>query len=212
MAIPTSSTSTNANLAGTLSGDELKDVGGGSASSTREAAETPVEAVKEMASEDPKKAHPQTMSAALDWFVGDEPVGGTEGDFTTLQINVGGDTPESKREIDWVIAPIGLDALRKIRRRANNTREARRTGVTDEFQTNLEIVAVCTVDPKLTDAAATLYQTGKIGSSDRVEALRYRFNSRPGIITQLAGKILTVSGFDEEDVQDKTQIDAAGNS
>lgn len=195
----------------TLSGRELKDVGSGS-EDLRDPAPSPTEAVKEMAGPNPEKAHPLTQSAALDWFVGDEPTGPSADDFTTLVINVGGDTPDTERKIDWTIAPIQLDVLRTIRRRANSTREARKTGMTDEFQTNLEIVAVCTVDPKLSDAARVLYEQGKISSADRVEALHYRFGKRPGIITQLAGKILTVSGFDEDDVQDKLQMEAAGNS
>lgn len=194
----------------TLSGRELRDVG--STAGPKEPITDPAQAVQEMAGPGGEKAHAQTQSAALDWFVGDEPVGGTAQDFTTLSVNVGGETEDTKREIDWTIAPIQLDVLRTIRKRANNTREAKKTGVTDEFQTNLEIVAVCTVDPNLAEAARSLHGQGKIPQADRVEALRYRFKNRPGFITQLAGKILTISGFDEDDIQDKLQVDAAGNS
>lgn len=194
---------------GTLSGKPLKDVGGGSTSATTGETVSGAEAVKEMAeTSKPENMSAATQQSALDWFVSSEPLGGEGGDTTIVQLNVG--DSDNPHYIDWTIRPIELDTLRTIRKRANNTREARKTGNTDEFRVNLEIVTAATVEPNLIEAASVMAAQGR-GPNDPVEALRIRFNKRPGFITQLAGKILTASGFDEEDVQDKAQVTAAGN-
>jgi len=191
----------------TLSGEPLKDVGGSNSALAEPTAGS--EAVKAMAdAQKPETAPAATQQSALEWFVSAEPLGGIGGDTTTVRLNVGGE--DDPHFIDWTIRPIELDALRAIRKRANNTREARKTGNTDEFRVNLEIVTVATVEPNLNEAAAMMSAAGT-APNDPVEALRIRFNKRPGFITQLAGKILTASGFDEEDVQDKAQVTAAGN-
>lgn len=184
----------------TLSGDPLKDLDDGIEELTDGA-----EAVKKVAeSKKPDKVDPAVQQSALDWFISSEPIGGKDGGLTTVRLNVG--TEDAPRWIEWKLRAIELDALRSIRKRAANTREARRTGNIDEFRVNLEIVAAATVEPDLGAAAEAL------GSGDPVETLRQRFYNRPGYITQLAGKVLTASGFDEEDVQDTTQVAAAGNS
>jgi hypothetical protein len=183
----------------TLSGEPLRDL------------DTPAddvegaEAVKKTAeSKNPEKLDPSVQQNALDWFLSSEPIGGKDGGLTTVRLNVG--TEDDPRWIEWKLKAIELDSLRSIRKRAANTREARRTGAIDEFRVNLEIVAAATVEPNLIEAAEAM------GVGDPVEILRNRFFNRPGYITQLAGKVLTASGFDEEDVQDTTQVKAAGNS
>ena len=189
-----------AKKAETLSGEPLRDLDSGEAPVTDSA-----EAVKAAAdSKNPERLDPATQQSALDWFLSSEPIGGKGGDITVVRLNVGSE--DDPRWIEWKLRPIELDALRAIRKRAANTREARRTGNIDEFRVNLEIVTAATVEPNLVEAAEAM------GSGDPVETLRARFYNRPGYITQLAGKVLTASGFDEEDVQDTAQVAAAGNS
>lgn len=188
------------NKTSTLSGEPLKDLDDGS-----DAMIDGGEAVKKVAeSKSPDKIDAAVQQSALDWFISSEPIGGKDGGVTSVRLNVG--TEDEPKWIEWKLRPIELDALRTIRKRAANTREARRTGSIDEFRVNLEIVATATVEPDLRAAAEAM------GSGDPVETLRQRFYNRPGYITQLAGKVLTASGFDEEDVQDTTQVAAAGNS
>lgn len=189
-----------AKKAETLSGEPLRDLDSGEADITDSG-----EAVKAVAeAKNPERLDASVQQSALDWFLSSEPIGGKGGDTTTVRLNVG--TEDDPRWIEWKLRPIELDALRTIRKRAANTREARRTGNIDEFRVNLEIVAAATVEPNLAEAAEAM------GSGDPVETLRARFYNRPGYITQLAGKVLTASGFDEEDVQDTAQVAAAGNS
>lgn len=188
-----------AKKAETLSGEPLRDLDASEAPVTDSAG-----AVKAAAeSKNPDRLDPATQQSALDWFLSSEPIGGKDGDITVVRLNVGSE--DEPRWIEWKLRPIELDALRSIRKRAANTREARRTGNIDEFRVNLEIVAAATVEPNLAQAAEQM-------GGDPVETLRARFYNRPGYITQLAGKVLTASGFDEEDVQDTTQVAAAGNS
>lgn len=187
----------------TLSGEALKDVGSTAEDSKGLTGAAAVEAMAE--TKHPEKIAPETQQAALDWMISNEPAGGTDGNLHTVSINVG--TDDEPNRIDWVLRPIEDKALRLIRKRANNTKEAKQTGVTDEFRVNLEIVAVCTVSPNLVEAATQI--PGSNG--DPIEALRIRFANRPGFITQLSGKVLSASGFDEDDVQDKAQVAAAGN-
>jgi hypothetical protein len=182
----------------TLSGKPLKDLDTGS-----EVNEGGGAAVKAAADSKPERLEPTTQQNALDWFLSSEPIGGRGGDITTVRLNVGNE--DEPRWIEWKLRPIELDSLRAIRKRAANTRDARRTGNIDEFRVNLEIVTAATVEPDLVAAADQM-------GGDPVEVLRSRFYNRPGYITQLAGKVLTASGFDEEDVQDATQVKAAGNS
>ena len=194
---------------GTLSGKPLKDVGsGGSKLPDQEGAAAVSQVAQAEGAKDMEQVSEQTQQSALDWFVSSEPLGGPEGDYATVQVNVGGQTDDNKKLIDWVLRPIALDTLRAIRKRANSTREARQSGVTDEFRVNLEIVAACTVQPNLREAAQSMKNSG----GDPAEALRIRFMTRPGLVQQLSGKILAISGFDDEDVQDKAQVKAAGNS
>lgn len=188
-----------AKSADTLSGEPLKELDG-AADSEKEGAEA-VKAAAAAKGKSVEKLDPTTQQNALDWFISSEPIGG---ETTSVRLNVG--TEDEPRWIEWKLRAIELDALRTIRKRAANSREARRTGNIDEFRVNLEIVAAATVEPDLKTAAE------KLGIADPAEALRQRFYNRPGYITQLAGKVLTASGFDEEDVQDAEQVAAAGNS
>lgn len=190
-----------AKKAETLSGEPLRDLDSGSETTITEGSDA-VKAAAEI--KNPERLEPSAQQNALDWFLSSEPIGGKGGDLTVVRLNVGSE--DDPRWIEWKIRPIELDALRAIRKRAANTREARRTGNIDEFRVNLEIVTAATVEPDLAAAAE------QMGSGDPVETLRARFYNRPGYITQLAGKVLTASGFDEEDVQDATQVQAAGNS
>lgn len=191
----------------TLSGEPLKDLGLDDDDPVEEIT-TGAEAIKAAAeTKQPDKLTPQTQQSALDWFIGAEPIGG-EG-IKVVKLNVGPE--DSPSWIEWKLKAIELDTLRKIRQRSANTREARRSGNVDEFRVNLEIVAAGTVEPDLNKAAKLMADAQGSGVPSAADVLRLRFHNRPGYITQLAGKVLTASGFDEEDVQDATQVQAAGN-
>lgn len=138
--------------------------------------------------------------AATAWFLSDDP--DDEGELTrTIEINVGGD---EEKHIPWTIRAIDLDSLRRIRRSISGTRAQRRQGgELDEVAANLKIVIEGTVNPDIAAGAQAL------GIASPETALKSRFRHKPGLIGQIAGEILSLSGYDEEDVR---EVQAAKNS
>jgi hypothetical protein len=160
---------------------------------------SPEALVKQAAAQ--KRLDAEEQSIALDWFLSDEP-DGSESQTRTIEINVG--SPTQEKWIPWEIRAVDLDTLRRIRRQAMGNRAQRRTGgEIDEVAANLRIVVEGTVTPDLLQAAKTL------GIADASEALRQRFSRKPGLLGQIAGEIMSLSGYDDEDVREAA---AAGNS
>ena len=137
-------------------------------------------------------------TSALDWFLNEEPKA-MEEETLTKELNFG--TQDEPRWVSWTIKPVPMEVMRAIRKKAGNTRAARQTGEVDEYRVNLEIVVEGTVDPDLRSAARQLHEEGR-GPADPVDALRAKFASKPGYITQLGAAIMTLSGFNDEDVRD----------
>jgi hypothetical protein len=81
---------------------------------------------------------------------------------------------------------------------------------------NLRMVAAATVEPDLrrrrerkgVEAADPLYGP--------VRTAQAQFGGKPGIVDQIAGKVMLLSGYDEDDVRratpETTMVRAAGNS
>ena len=147
------------------------------------------------------KLTPEDQDAALEWFLSTDPE--EDDEVTTIEINVG--TADKPRFIPWTIRSIDLDVLRRIRRQAmSGNRAARRAGgqEVDEIAANLRIILEGTVKPDIAAAAREL------GIADPATALRLRFKRKPGLLGQIAAEIMSLSGYDEEDVR---EAQAAGN-
>lgn len=139
------------------------------------------------------KVNPETADAATEWFLSDE-----EPLHKTVEINVGSEDEE--RWIPWVVRPIDLEVLRRIRRQsANTSRRGGPEGV-DEIQANLQIVVAGTVSP---DLKALAKQRGVPAPE---ELLRLRFVQKPGLLGNLASEILTLSGYDDASLRDPTVV------
>lgn len=150
------------------------------------------------AARDEKKITHGEATSALDWFLNEDPAAAAA-ETQTVELNFG--TQDDERMIPWTIRPVPMEVMRAIRKKAASTRLARTTGETDEYRVNLEIVVEGTVDPDIKAATETLNQQGRF-SGDPVDALRNKFQSKPGYIAQIAGRIMTLSGFNDEDVRD----------
>lgn len=197
---PTAERQPQGAAAGTLSGEPLKDLDEGAERADQQRSGP---AAVQAAARGQKLSDGE-QSEALTWFLG-QPID-SEIAAKTLNLNFG--SPEHPNWISWTIKPVGIDTMRHIRQRAQNSRVARKTGNIDEFRVNLEIVVAGTSDPDIRAAAAELNRRGE-GSLDPVEALRARFQAKPGFIAQIAGEILTLSGFDDEDVQEAEEVAGA---
>ena len=129
---------------------------------------------------------------ALEWFLSAT----DDADLThTMQINVGG--PNDPRWLDWTIRPIDGDKLRAIRRRATS-KQRRAAGLPefDDMSANIEIMIEGTVSPDLRAAAKSMKMI------DPAIGVRTRFSHKPGLVTAIANEILSISGYDDDDVRD----------
>lgn len=147
-----------------------------------------------------KKLSPKQAQDALEWFLSDE-----DQDFTTeLNLNVG--SPANPKWVKWEIKTVDMDTLRRIRRQSQAGSRAQRRGAQageiDEVEANLRIVLEGTVSP---DIYAAAKQKGDV---DPAETLKRRFSHKPGLIGQISGEIMSISGYDDEDVR---EVDAAKN-
>jgi hypothetical protein len=117
----------------------------------------------------------------------------------TLRINVGS---KAKPEwVRWTIGPVEDDEITRIRKESvKGTRAQRRRGdaETDEMLVARKIVTRGTLDPDPRELAQAM------GLLDPVDAIQtfFRKYGKTGLITQLSGEILSISGWDDEDVQE----------
>jgi hypothetical protein len=158
--------------------------------STPETTEKPDGAEAVRAAAKNGKLSPEQENAAVEWFLSDsEPI------EKVIEFNVG--TENEPRWIPWTVQPVDLEVLRRIRKNSQTTR--RGEGM-DEVEANLKIVVAGTLNPDLRDMAR------QRGVPAPEEALRLRFASKPGLLGQIAGEILSLSGYDAEDMRDPTTV------
>ena len=127
-----------------------------------------------------------------------------------LIINVG--SREEPKKIPWTVQSLQRDAIAKIRE-AVEGKESRRRGASlgimgdpeAAFRGNLRIVLAGTLEPDIKQLAAAK-------NTPPEWFLRGAFAQKGGLIDYLAGEILSLSGFDEDAVEDAVVVRAAGNS
>ena len=132
-------------------------------------------------------------SSALEWFLSEEPEE-DEQQTHTIELNVG--VGDQQHWITWIVRPIDSDELRRIQRQtANLRRRGRQDDLAVDQLGNLKVIVAGSVDPDIQALAE--------GQGKQPEALLLkRFIKKPGLIAQLAGQIMSLSGFDDEDVRD----------
>lgn len=158
---------------------------------------------------------PEAQQDALEWFLSDEEMPMNK----TINVNIG--TPDSPRLVAWTIKAIDGEQIKHARKMAEEggSRASRRrqTGAVvevDAQEANARIVVAGTEYPDLREVAQVKQQ--RAGFQERrpdpdapaVEVLKWRLRHKPGLIDQLAGEILALSGYDDDDIQEH----AAGKS
>lgn len=145
---------------------------------------------------------PEVSDAALQWFL-DE----TEPTFErTLEINVGEDGKPNF--VKWTIRALSGEEIAGINRQASGNRGTRRAtgGERDLDEVQRRVVALATVNPNL--AEVVKLKGADTSMSDPLWAmagvLAHRFRHKPGLITQLSGEVMDLSGYDEDDVRGVT--------
>jgi hypothetical protein len=139
--------------------------------------------------------------SATEWFLTADDASFTQ----EIKLNVG--TPDKEQWIIWEIKPVDLDTLTKIRKEAAGQTKAQRRAVAagdmDEAEINIRICVAGTVSPDLRKIANDLRMV------DPGDALKARFQRKPGLLSQISGEIMSLSGYDDEDVR---AVEAAKNS
>lgn len=153
---------------------------------------------------------PDAQSSALRWFLKAEEIPAT----IELDVNVG--TPHEKEIITWTLKAIDSDTLKKARKMAEEggsgraaLRRARQSGATPEIdgaEANARILVAGSVDPDFHEGARLLIKNTPGAKahpdqdSDAVALLRARLSHKPGLIDQLAMEVLSLSGYDDDDI------------
>lgn len=135
----------------------------------------------------------EDLANATSWFLSDEDAG-VMGE-RTFGLNV---AAQGEHVIEWTVRAISREQIRQIRKLARpaRMRASANAGEIDDMKANLGIACAGTLTPDLNEMAA------RIGVKDIPEMLKRRFSHKPGLIDQIASEVLTVSGYDEDDVRD----------
>lgn len=167
------------------------------------------DAVREVVeAKNPKDLDPEVVQDATDWFLADDEEEVAEHSF---EINVGVNKP---RWVRWTVRAIDRDRIRDLRNSTMN-RQARRSGrEADDMRVNLLIATEGSViDWSDKQVMSYKKQDGTTGTFvDPSDAMRYRFRRKPGLIDQIAGEVLSTSGYDDEDVREIAAAKSSGSS
>lgn len=145
----------------------------------------------------------EEQMTALDWFLSDAPVAVEY----TFDINIG--NPRDQQWVSWTIRAVDVDVLKRIRKEAEGPRRARRARQpgdaieVDQQEMAARIVVAGTIDPDLHEVAKMK------GAPDHpdpdvaaIQILKHRFRHKPGLIEQLSLEVMSLSGYDDEDVRE----------
>lgn len=120
-----------------------------------------------------------------------------------LRLRVGGGDDDPKI-IPWVVKAIPMAVIKQAEREATQgaaaNRSQRRQAAGgprqyDDVKANLRVIVEGTMKPDLKELAA------QQGLRDAAVLVQRRFAYRPGVMAQLAGEIMSISGFDDADVE-----------
>jgi hypothetical protein len=159
----------------------------------REGKELLVAAAKE------KPLQPEELVSATDYFLATAEDAEVKVEPKELKLNVG--TKEKPAWVRWAIMPVEDTEITKIRKSALvGTRAQRRKGdaEADEALVSRRLVVRGTVDPDPAELARTMQL---VDPADAVQRFFARYG-KTGLITQISGEILSISGWDDEDIQE----------
>lgn len=169
-----------------------KEANAGSEAQSQTAAVRKVADGKEDASD-------EELLDATAWFLSEE-----EDEEVEQEISVNLGTNSRPKKLAWVIKPVDAAVLRRARTEARmGTRAQKRAGTAemDDAEFHKRVVLAGSVEPDL------LALTG--GNREKaLDRLERKFKVKPLLITQISNEIVSLSGLDDEDIQ---EVEAAGN-
>lgn len=151
---------------------------------------------------EPGSVSPQDATDATAWFLSTEM---EEAASAVLPVNV---APAGHKEhlVDFTIQVVDRDRIREIRRSCERSLPSGEREV-DEMEANLQIAVEGLLNPNIKGDEQMRTVRGQY-FADPAEALRARFVHKPGLIDQIAGRVVQISGYNDNDVK---EIKAAGN-
>jgi len=147
-----------------------------------------------------EKLTAEAVADATAWFMSDDPE--EQVAHRRLKINVSTD-PDKVMFIEWIVKALPRERITAIREEAASTAEGRRRGretgfANDGVTANTKIAAEGTIYPNLRDKKV------RGNFADPADAMKYRFRNKPGLIDQIAGHVIEVGGYSDEDVKELT--------
>lgn len=147
-----------------------------------------------------------TIIDATDWFLAEDEDEEGERAIKTYEIDVGIKKPKLVR---WVIGSLDRERISEIRKEAREQvarRQGKRRGGGDPFDdsaemiANLRIAVEGTVNPDFSDER--MRKVNGKQYADPADAMRAKFKAKSGIIDQIAGYVILLSGFSSDDIQE----------
>lgn len=130
---------------------------------------------------------------ATNWFLAGSPEGPAKVHF---QLNVGVDS-RNPHWINWTVQAMDRDRITEIRSSASDEYDdVAKAGMV----ANTRIAVEATVTPNLKELRGEY--------ADPADALTARFGFKPGLIDQIAQKVLKATGYEDSDVR---EVDAVKN-
>lgn len=151
---------------------------------------------------DPSPAAKADRASATDWFLSSDE---QEQAWAWVPVNVAG-AGKPEQIVDFKVQVVDRDKIRELRR-ASERKNADGISEVDEMEANLQIVVEGLIEPNLRTDEQFRTVRGQY-FPDPAEALRARFAYKPGLIDQIAGKVVEISGYNDKDVK---EVKAAGN-
>jgi hypothetical protein len=153
-----------------------------------------------------KKLSAEEVHDALELFLADDE---SAVEPKALTLNVG--TLKKPKKIRWTIVPIDDQVIAQIRKSSvTGSRAQRRRGEgdVDDVLVARRIVARATVEPDMKALVEAMNEPPHpSGPAPEDAILKYfRKFGKTGLIVQISGEILNISGYDEEDI---SELDAA---
>jgi Phage XkdN-like tail assembly chaperone protein, TAC len=148
----------------------------------------------------------QEADEALRWLLEDAP---DEGDLPSKEITVNVGSADKPRKVTLTIRGVDEQKMRQIRERVQNRAERRRrgpgSGTVDENEVNVRVIAEAIVKPDLDDVCRQLQ------INDKSMWVRKKLAHKPGLITQIAGEVYQLSGYDEDDIEEPGEREGASS-
>jgi hypothetical protein len=154
------------------------------------------------AAQDAEAMSDKDQADAAAWLMADDPSVAPVPQ-RTYTINVG--TDDVPRKVRWTLRALDGDELRRLNRQDRGPVSRADAQDADDMETHARVVVAASVEPDVTALARSK------GATDASRFLRQRFYHKPGLISQLSAMVMSLSGFDNADVEAE-EVKAAGNS